>query len=44
MSCKHYKMGTRRQKLHKAIYDGLIKKGIDSGKAYNIASRITHWA
>ena len=41
---KYYKMGTKRQRLHRKIYDALIKKGIDSGKAYNIASRITHWA
>lgn len=41
---KYYKMGTKRQKLHKKIYDYLVKKGIDGNKAYDIASKITNWA
>ena len=41
---KYYKMGTRRQKLHRKIYDALIKKGLSSDKAYEAASRITNWA
>ena len=41
---KYYKMGTDRQKLHKKIYDRLVKKGIDGKKAYEIASKITNWA
>ena len=44
MKYKHFKMGTTRQKLHRVIYNKLIKLGVDSGKAYNVASRITHWA
>ena len=41
---KYYKMGTDRQKLHKKIYDRLVKKGMDGKKAYEIASKITNWA
>lgn len=41
---KYYNMGTRRQKLHRAIYDKLVKSGLKSDKAYDIATRLTGWA
>lgn len=40
---KYYEMGTKRQKLHRKIYDYLVNKGTDKDKAYDIASRITNW-
>ena len=43
-SYKYYKTGTRRQKWHRAIYDHLVRKGIEHSKAYEIASEITNWA
>ena len=44
MRYKYYKTGTKRQKLHRVIYDNLIKNGMDNNKAYKIASKITNWA
>lgn len=41
---KYYKMGTKRQKLHRAIYDRLVNGGMESGKAYNLATKLTGWA
>lgn len=40
----YYKMGTRRQKLHRKIYDFLVSKGYDSNVAYRKATQITGWA
>lgn len=41
---KYYKMGTRRQRLHRKIYDALVNKGYSCKEAYSIASKITNWA
>lgn len=40
---KNYKMGTRRQKLHRKLYDFLIKLGYDSNTAYNMATQFIGW-
>lgn len=41
---KYYKMGTKRQLVHRRIYNFLISKGFDSNKAYEVASKITNFA
>lgn len=43
MKCKYYKMNTRRQRWHRAIYDYLVRKGVPYNEAYETASRITNW-
>ena len=43
MKAKHWKMETRRQKVHKAIFM-FLKKVMSTDKAYRIASAITNWA
>lgn len=40
----YYKMGTRRQRIHRKIYDFLVSKGYDKDVAYRKATQITHWA
>lgn len=41
---KYWKMGTRRQILHRKIYDALVNRGYACEDAYEIASKITNWA
>lgn len=41
---KYYKMGSRRQKIHRKIYDVLVKNGLSPNEAYEVASRVTNWA
>lgn len=38
-----YKMGTKRQKIHRKLYDFLIKLGYDSNTAYNMATQFVGW-
>lgn len=38
-----YKMGTRRQKIHRKLYDFLLKLGYDSDTAYNMATQFVGW-
>ena len=41
---KYYKMGTRRQKLHRKIYDTLVNRGYSCEDAYKIATKMSNWA
>jgi len=38
-----YKMGTSKQKIHRKLYDFLIRLGYDSNTAYNMATQFTRW-
>lgn len=41
---KYWKIGTRRQILHRRIYDALVNMGYSANDAYEIATKITNWA
>ena len=38
-----YKMGSRKQKLHRKIYNYLCRIGYDRDVAYRFATKITGW-
>ena len=40
----YWKMGSRRQRLHRRIYDALVNRGYSAKDAYEIATKITNWA